>query len=138
MKTSILKLYYSRSICMSLKVKTLPLAVAQIIAGGAFSVMVIAPAMAQQVDSDAQPVQRVEITGSNIRRADAETPSPVQVITADDMKKSGFTSVADVLQHITANGQGTLSQGFPQAFAAGASGISLRGLTTSATLVLID
>ena len=32
---------------MSLKVKTLPLAVAQIIAGGAFSVMVIAPAMAQ-------------------------------------------------------------------------------------------
>jgi len=123
---------------MSLKVRALPHAVAQIIASGAFSAMVIAPAMAQQVGSDPQSVQRVEITGSNIRRVDAETPSPVQVITADDMKKSGFTSVADVLQHITANGQGTLSQGFPQAFAAGASGISLRGLTTSATLVLID
>jgi iron complex outermembrane receptor protein len=86
----------------------------------------------------ATQVQRVEITGSNIRRVDAETPSPVQVISADDLKKSGYTSVVQVLQNITANGQGTLSQGNTVAFAAGASGISLRGLNTSATLVLID
>lgn len=101
--------------------------------------MLAQPAMAQQADtSTAAPVQRVEITGSSIRRVDAETPSPVQVINAEDLKKSGYTSIAQVLQNITANGQGTLSQGFPQAFAGGASGISLRGLTTSATLVLID
>lgn len=101
--------------------------------------MLAQPAMAQQADtSTAAPVQRVEITGSSIRRVDAETPSPVQVISADDMKKSGYTSVTEVLQNITANGQGTLSQGFSQAFASGASGIALRGLTTAATLVLID
>ena len=101
--------------------------------------MLAQPVMAQQADSTtAAPVQRVEITGSSIRRVDAETPSPVQVITAEDLKKSGYTSISQVLQNITANGQGTLSQGFPQAFAGGASGISLRGLTTSATLVLID
>jgi iron complex outermembrane receptor protein len=121
---------------MSFKLKALPLALAHVIAGGALTVA-MAPAMAQSSDSGA-PVQRVEITGSNIRRADAETPSPVQVITADDLKKSGFTTVAQVLQNITANGQGTLSQGFSQAFAGGASGLSLRGLTTAATLVLID
>lgn len=96
------------------------------------------PALAQQTDTTAAPVQRVEITGSSIRRVDTETPSPVQIITADDMKKSGYTSVSEVLQNITANGQGTLSQGFSQAFASGASGIALRGLTTAATLVLID
>jgi iron complex outermembrane receptor protein len=88
--------------------------------------------------STAAPVQRVEITGSSIRRVDAETPSPVQVITADDIKKTGYTSIAQVLQNITANGSGTLSQGFSGAFAAGASAISLRGLSSSATLVLID
>ena len=112
-------------------------ATARIAAAGALSGLAALPAFAQQ-SSDQQAVQRVEITGSNIRRADAELPSPVQVLTADDLQKSGYTTVAQVLQNITANGQGTLSQGFSQAFAAGASGISLRGLTTSATLVLID
>lgn len=92
----------------------------------------------QSAPSDATSVQRVEITGSAIRRADAETPSPVQTISADDLKKSGYTSISQVLQNITANGNGTLSQGFSGAFASGASGISLRGLTTAATLVLID
>jgi iron complex outermembrane receptor protein len=123
---------------MKFRLKVLPLAVAQVVAGSAFTLMAANPAMAQQVSSDTQPVQRVEITGSNIRRADAETPSPVQVISADDLKKSGYTTVAQVLQNITANGQGTLSQGFSGAFATGASGVSLHGLNTSATLVLID
>jgi iron complex outermembrane recepter protein len=87
---------------------------------------------------DAQKQERIEVTGSNIKRIDTETSSPVQVITSDDMKKSGYTSVADVLHSITANGQGTLSQGFSGAFASGASGVALRGLTVGATLVLID
>lgn len=92
---------------------------------------------AQEAATDSK-VQRVEVTGSNIRRADKETPSPVQVLTADDLKKSGYTSVSDALRDITANGQGTLSQGFGSAFARGGSGIALRGLLVSGTLILID
>jgi iron complex outermembrane receptor protein len=93
-----------------------------------------------QSDTSTQPqtVERVTITGSNIRRADTETPSPVQVITVEDIKASGYTDVSDVLRNITANGQGTLSQAFNGAFASGASGVALRGLTVGATLVLID
>ena len=86
----------------------------------------------------AQELQRVTVTGSNIRRVDAETPSPVQVITEADIKKAGYTSISEVLQTLTANGQGTLSSAFPGAFAGSATGISLRGLNTSSTLVLID
>jgi iron complex outermembrane receptor protein len=42
--------------------------------------------MAQEATSDQQqPVQRIEVTGSSIRRADAETPSPVQVITTEEL-----------------------------------------------------
>ncbi|WP_153061456.1 TonB-dependent receptor plug domain-containing protein, partial [Escherichia coli] len=40
--------------------------------------------------------------------------------------------------HISANNMGSLGQATPGAFGAGGSGISLRGLTVGATLVLID
>ena len=124
---------------MTLKMKSLSLAVVQIVASGALSAVAISPAMAQQQVADDTPgVSRVVVTGSYISRADKETPSPVQVMTSEDLKKSGYTTVSDALRDITANGQGTLGQGFNQAFAAGASGVSLRGLTVGATLVLID
>lgn len=90
------------------------------------------------VAQETKTLQRVEITGSNIPRADKETPSPVQVITAEELKSSGYTTINEVLQNLTANGQGTLSKGFSGAFASGASGVSLRGLSLGATLILID
>jgi iron complex outermembrane recepter protein len=85
-----------------------------------------------------QTLQTVVVTGSLIKRTDFETPSPVQVISSQDLQQSGYTSVQQVLSNLAANGQGTLSQGFSGAFAAGASGIALRGLTVGATLTLID
>nr|AGU09877.1 TonB-dependent Receptor Plug Domain [uncultured organism] len=129
---------------MSSNLKVLPRTIAQLVAAGAFSALCV-PALAQQ-SADPQgdavrtdpTIQKVEVTGSYIRRADAETPSPVQVISAKEMQNSGYTSVSEVLQHITANGAGTLSQNFQGGFAAGGSGISLRGLNDNATLVLID
>jgi iron complex outermembrane receptor protein len=131
---------------MSSNLKVLPRTIAQLVAAGAFSATFVASALAQQQPSDPQAdairpdaaMQRVEVTGSYIRRADAETTSPVEVISAKEMKNSGYTTVAEVLQHITANGAGTLSQNFTGGFAGGASGISLRGLNDNATLVLID
>lgn len=93
------------------------------------------PAMPMTVE---EKLDRIIVTGSQIPRAEKETPSPVQVISAENLKMSGYTSVSEVLRDITANGQGTLNQSFNGAFAAGASGVSLRGLTVGATLVLID
>ena len=104
----------------------------------ALTVAVGPVAFAQQPPQQPQSVERIEVTGSQIRRIDAETPSPVQVITSADLVNSGFTSVSEVLRNITANGNGTLDTGFNRAFAGGASGVSLRGLTLGATLVLID
>lgn len=101
----------------------------------AFGALAIAPGAAMAEDVK---LQRVEVTGSNIPRADKETPSPVQVITSEELKASGFTTVNEVLQNLTSNGNGTLGKGFSGAFAAGASGISLRGLTLGSTLILID
>jgi iron complex outermembrane receptor protein len=111
-----------------------------VLAAGALTLLAL-PATAQQTPSDQNssgPLQEVVVTGSLIKRTDLETPSPVQVITNDDLKNSGFTNVSDVLRNLAANGQGTLNQGFGQAFASGGSGIALRGLTVGDTLTLID
>lgn len=73
-----------------------------------------------------------------LRRTDTETPSPVTVITAVDIQNSGLTTIADVIRAISADNSGTLPTAFGIGFAAGASGVALRGLTVNSTLVLID
>jgi iron complex outermembrane receptor protein len=121
---------------MKLKLKSMPFAISCAIAGGALSMMALTPAMAQQPEG--QAIQRVVVTGSLISRTDKETPSPIQVLSADDLAKSGYTSVAEVLSNLASNGQGALGTGFAGAFANGGAGVSLRGLTVGLTLVLID
>lgn len=86
----------------------------------------------------ADELSTVVVTGSYIRRTDTETPSPVQVISAADIDKSGKVSIADVIRQVSADNSGSLTQNFSGALAGGASGISLRGLTLDATLVLLD
>ncbi len=106
----------------------------------AATLITMAQAPLARADDTAAPtkLEKIEVTGSSIRRVDTETPSPVQILTAEDIKKSGYTSLSEVLRNVSANNQGTLSQSFNGAFAAGASGIALRGLTVGNTLVLID
>jgi iron complex outermembrane receptor protein len=93
-------------------------------------------AMAQ--DTTSAPMQRVEVTGSSIKRATAETASPVQVVTREDLAKSGKGTVAEYLQTLTADGAGSLPTGFGNGFAAGSTAISLRGLGATSTLVLLN
>jgi iron complex outermembrane recepter protein len=92
---------------------------------------------APAVQNDDQ-ISEIVVTGSLIKRTDTETPAPVQVITADSIKEMGYTNVSQVLSNLSANGQGTLNQGFSGAFASGGSGVALRGLTVGGTLTLID
>jgi len=84
------------------------------------------------------PLQTIVVTGSLISTTSVETPNPVQILTKAQIVQSGYTNMSDILRNISANGANTLSQSFSFAFAAGGSGISLRGLTLGDTLVLID
>lgn len=49
----------------------------------------------------AQTTERVEITGSAIRRIDAEVSLPVQVLKRSDIERTGATSTVDLLQRLT-------------------------------------
>jgi outer membrane receptor protein involved in Fe transport len=112
-------------------------------------------AQAQQPSQDqgntkGQPktLQTVVVTGSLIRRVDTETASPVTIIDRQNITNSGKPTLGDVLQQLpsvagaatnpqnNSNGGGVaspLTEGGD-----GASRVSLRGLGTGRTLVLID
>ncbi len=114
--------------------------VRRIFAGGGvagLALLALPPAALAQVVAPA-PVARVEITGSNIRRAEAETASSVLTVNRADIERSGKTTVAELLQTLAVDNQGSVPTSFGSGFAAGASGISLRGLGTGATLVLLN
>ena len=106
---------------------------------------VATPAAAQPSPTNAsapspQPtsVQEVVVTGSLFRRTNTETPSPVTLLTADQLAKEGITNISDAVRSVSADNSGTIPNAFGDGFAAGASGVSLRGLTAADTLVLID
>src|SRR3984957_520700 len=110
-----------------------------IAAAGLGAALMSAVAMGQTVATAPAPeLQEIIVTGSLIKRTDIETPSPVQVLTGVEIQQMGYTNLSQVLSNLSANGQGTLSQSFGQAFASGASGVALRGLTVGDTLVLVD
>jgi len=109
-------------------------------AGGAAGIAACAlpaAAQAQAPQADA-PIPRVEITGSNIRRAQSETASAVLTVNRADIERSGKSSVAELLQTLAVDNQGSVPTSFGNGFAAGASGISLRGLGAASTLVLLN
>ncbi|MFC4763699.1 TonB-dependent receptor [Dyella koreensis] len=86
----------------------------------------------------AKQLQTITVTGSAIPRIDVETPSPVTVITATQISRSGLTTLSDVVRSISADNSGSIPNAFANGFAAGSSGVALRGLTVNSTLVLVD
>jgi len=46
----------------------------------------------------APPVERIEVTGSLIKRIEGETALPVTVVTKDEIQKSGATTVEELLR----------------------------------------
>lgn len=85
----------------------------------------------------AQEVQRVEITGSSIKRVDAETALPVTVMKREDIERTGATTAQDLVNMIPGNfGGGVVANNI------GATGVAstanLRGLGSKYTLVLLN
>jgi iron complex outermembrane receptor protein len=92
----------------------------------------------QQTSPPPSQLERVEVTGSRIKRIDTETPAPVQVITRQDIERSGAQSVTEVLKKLPSNNTGTFNENAVASFTPGAGSASLRGLGAQATLILIN
>ena len=96
--------------------------------------------LAQEINA-AQPQQmaRVEVTGSSIKRTAGESAGSVQVLTRDDIEKTGETTALGILTSTAAidvgSNSATASSG---SFATGSSSASMRGLGKVSTLVLVN
>lgn len=109
-------------------------AVRYALATGMAATFVATPAFAADEEED-----KIVITGSRIKRVDVEGPSPITVIDREAIDASGDNSVADVLRSSTFNSFGSFRE--RSGVGNGATGnatISLRGLGSNRTLVLID
>lgn len=96
--------------------------------------------MLAALPAQAQNVQRVEITGSSIKRVDAEGSLPVTVVTREEITRSGVVNTEQLLQSLSAvSSQGsTLNSTGAGSSTAGQSTVSLRGLFARRTLVLVN
>jgi iron complex outermembrane receptor protein len=106
-----------------------------IVAVGTFAV----PALAQQAPPApaAQPVEEVVITGTRIRGiSNAENPSPISVMSSEDIQLSKAANVEDVLNKMM--GVGTAITLASNNGGGGTSSVALRDLGQSRTLVLLD
>ena len=92
-------------------------------------------AFAQTVEST--EMQKVEVTGSRIKRAAAEGALPVTVVTRQQLEDSGSVTIAEFIRTSTFSSTGQFR---PQSGSSAQSwsGANLRGLGSSRTLVLVD
>lgn len=95
--------------------------------------------------SSATPkLEKIEPTGSSIKQIEGETALPVLVITREDIQRAGTTNVEELLRSISTNsGSGSSSvantgAGGGQGGGSSASLVSMRGLGSARTLVLIN
>ncbi|HVI57884.1 MAG TPA: TonB-dependent receptor [Luteimonas sp.] len=117
------------------------------------SLLLSLPALASAQESatsteQARTLDTVVVTGTRIKKAELETQVPVQVLTREDIDRSGFTSVSDVVQNLTASGAALNTKfnssgnfGFPPdggGVGAGAATVDLRHLGAKRVLVLVD
>ena len=117
---------------MAFKRRKVAAALAYVVgAGTAAMLLAAAPAVAQDM--------RIDVTGSNIKRIDGEGPAPVEIITREQISKTGATSINELLKFIPAIDvfdQGELASNSPAG--SGTGQIRMRGLSETATLVLLN
>ena len=103
-----------------------------------------APAGAQvsspSTGSSISTLQEVVVTGTSIRGINAETALPVQILSSKDIARTGATNVEQLLQSISATSSAgsVVSVDATGNLTGGIQTISLRGLGSSRTLVLIN
>src|SRR6201995_3500109 len=103
---------------------------------------VATPALAQQSppptdNPKGQSLETIVVTGSNIRRVDIETASPVVTIDRAQIQASGKVNLGDLVQELPSMAGAAMT---PQVNngGAGTAGVSLRGLGSNRSLLLIN
>jgi iron complex outermembrane recepter protein len=96
----------------------------------------------EQTQSESQnttELQKIEVVGSRIKRAEAEGPAPVTVISRSEIEREGYQTVGDILQTLTQNTTASFTGELAvTGFTPNAQVVNLRNLGPGYTLTLID
>ncbi|MBM4197531.1 MAG: TonB-dependent receptor [Gammaproteobacteria bacterium] len=95
-------------------------------------------AVAQEQQTTASNIDEIVVTGSRIRRVDAETAVPIQIIDAEQIAETGVTTIGELIQKLPAIGGGATNPAVNNGGGDGASNVELRGLGAERTLVLLN
>lgn len=85
-----------------------------------------------------ETIEKIQVTGSKIKRTDLEGVAPLSVIDAAEIEANGFSSIADVLESSLANTGASFNGDEASGYTTGASSVNLRGMGANRTLVLIN
>ena len=96
-----------------------------------------APMIAQETEIGEQPeLEEIVVTGSRIRRTDLTAPSPLSVVSAEQIAETGTVTIDSILNEMPQVMPGwTNTSNFP---GTGTATVDLRGLGARRTLVLVN
>jgi outer membrane receptor protein involved in Fe transport len=108
--------------------------------GASAAATISIPTFAAESDAEAEEkVERIQVTGSRIKRSELTTPAPTISIDAQELARFGNTDLASVLSELPAIGAtSTIVANSGSNGSAGLSSVDLRRLGTKRTLVLVD
>ena len=89
-------------------------------------------------ETTASTVDEIIVTGSRIRRVDAETAVPIQIINAEAIQQSGVTTLGELITRLPSIGGAATNPATNNGGGDGATNIELRGLDVKRTLVLLN
>ena len=118
------------------KLSKLGIAIAFALSGQAFA------QSTTNTNAEEQQIEKIEVTGSRLKGVDMEGANPLQVFSRDDLTRRGYDNISSFLRDLPQASAGTFNEiggtsgneGAP----AGSAGVSLRGLGSSSTLVLVN
>jgi len=116
------------------------------------SLLIAMPGLAAAQDAppteEATTLDRVQVTGTRIKKAEIEGQTPIQTLTREDIERTGLTSIADIVQNLTGSGSALNTKfnssgnfGFSpngDGVGAGSAQVDLRNLGPKRVLVLVD
>ena len=112
------------------------------VAGVVGASLMSSSAMGQQApasSTDASPeLQEIVVTGSMIKRVNAETAEAITILKSDDLKAQGIENVEQALGTLTAANPSINVASSIGTFSGGGTYANLRGLGDTRTLVLLD
>ncbi|MGK0410465.1 MAG: outer membrane receptor protein involved in Fe transport, partial [Shewanella psychromarinicola] len=110
-----------------------------LISGVAVSAATTFNTYAEEVANAASPVERISVTGSRIIREGAVAPTPVTVITGDELLSTGVTNIGEALNQLPALGNtSSLANSGNSIGTSGLNLLDLRSMGTARTLVLVN